>query len=47
VSHFTIPINLPGQLALTAYTRFGAGSMPVRTQLEGRPFGDATVLRAG
>jgi aspartyl-tRNA(Asn)/glutamyl-tRNA(Gln) amidotransferase subunit A len=43
----TIPFNLTGQPALTVCTGFGAGGLPVGAQLIGRPFEDATVLRAG
>ncbi len=47
VPNFTIPFNLTGQPALTVCTGFGAGGMPVGAQIVGRPFEDATVLRAG
>ncbi|MBU8541088.1 amidase [Falsiroseomonas tokyonensis] len=43
----TIPFNLTGQPALAVCTGFGEGGLPVGAQLIGRPFEDATVLRAG
>ena len=45
--NFTMPFNLTGQPALTVCAGFGAGGLPVGVQLVGRPFEDATVLRAG
>ncbi|MEO3472027.1 amidase [Roseomonas sp. CAU 1739] len=45
--NFTIPFNLTGQPALTVCAGFGAAGLPVGVQLVGRPFEDATVLRAG
>jgi len=45
--NFTIPFNLTGQPALTVCAGFGEGGLPVGVQLVGRPFEDATVLRAG
>ena len=47
VANFTIPFNLTGQPALTVCAGFGEGGLPVGAQLIGRPFEDATVLRAG
>lgn len=47
VANFTIPFNLTGQPALTVCAGFGEGGLPVGAQLIGRPFDDATVLRAG
>lgn len=47
VANFTIPFNLTGQPALTVCTGFGEGGLPVGAQLIGRPFEDATLLRAG
>ena len=47
VANFTIPFNLTGQPALTVCAGFGDGGLPVGAQLIGRPFEDATVLRAG
>lgn len=45
--NFTIPFNLTGQPGLTLCTGFGQGGLPVGAQIIGRPFEDATVLRAG
>ncbi|GGJ33368.1 amidase [Neoroseomonas lacus] len=45
--NFTIPFNLTGQPALTVCAGVGEGGLPVGVQLVGRPFEDATVLRAG
>lgn len=45
--NFTIPFNLTGQPALTVCAGYGDGGLPVGVQLAGRPFEDATVLRAG
>lgn len=45
--NFTIPFNLTGQPGLTVCAGFGADGLPVGAQLIGRPFEDATVLRAG
>ncbi len=45
--NFTIPFNLTGQPALSLCSGFGEGGLPVGAQLIGRPFEDATVLRAG
>jgi aspartyl-tRNA(Asn)/glutamyl-tRNA(Gln) amidotransferase subunit A len=42
-----MPFNVTGQPALSVCTGFGAAGMPVGAQLVGRPFEDATVLRAG
>ena len=47
VPNFTIPFNLTGQPALTVCAGHGEGGLPVGAQLIGRPFEDATVLRAG
>jgi aspartyl-tRNA(Asn)/glutamyl-tRNA(Gln) amidotransferase subunit A len=47
VPTFTMPFNVTGQPALSVCTGFGAAGMPVGAQLVGRPFEDATVLRAG
>jgi aspartyl-tRNA(Asn)/glutamyl-tRNA(Gln) amidotransferase subunit A len=47
VANFTIPFNLTGQPALTVCAGYGEGGLPVGAQLIGRPFEDATVLRAG
>jgi aspartyl-tRNA(Asn)/glutamyl-tRNA(Gln) amidotransferase subunit A len=45
--NFTMPFNLTGQPALTVCAGFGEGGLPVGAQIVGRPFEDATVLRAG
>jgi aspartyl-tRNA(Asn)/glutamyl-tRNA(Gln) amidotransferase subunit A len=47
VPTFTMPFNVTGQPALSVCTGFGAGGLPVGAQIIGRPFEDATVLRAG
>lgn len=44
--NFTIPFNLTGQPAMTVCGGFGEGDLPVGVQLVGRPFEDATVLKA-
>lgn len=44
--NLTIPFNLTGQPAMVVCAGFGEGGMPVGVQLAGRPFEDATVLRA-
>lgn len=43
----TIPFNLTGQPALTVCSGLGEGGLPVAIQIAGRPWEDATVLRAG
>lgn len=43
----TIPFNLTGQPAMTVCAGLGEGGLPVAIQLAGRPWEDATVLRAG
>lgn len=45
--NFTNPFNITGQPGLTVCAGFGEGGLPVGVQLIGRPFEDATVLRAG
>lgn len=45
--NFTNPFNITGQPALTVCAGFGEHGLPVGAQLIGRPFEDATVLRAG
>jgi aspartyl-tRNA(Asn)/glutamyl-tRNA(Gln) amidotransferase subunit A len=42
----TIPFNLTGQPAMTVCAGLGEGGLPVAIQLAGRPWEDATVLRA-
>lgn len=44
--NLTIPFNLTGQPAMVVCGGFGEGGMPIGIQLVGRPFEDATVLRA-
>jgi aspartyl-tRNA(Asn)/glutamyl-tRNA(Gln) amidotransferase subunit A len=44
--NLTIPFNLTGQPAMVVCAGFGEGGIPVGVQLAGRPFEDATVLRA-
>lgn len=43
---FTIPFNVTGQPAMSVCTGFGEKGLPLAMQLIGRPFQDATVLRA-
>lgn len=45
--NFTNPFNITGQPGLTVCAGFGEGGLPVGVQFIGRPFEDATVLRAG
>jgi aspartyl-tRNA(Asn)/glutamyl-tRNA(Gln) amidotransferase subunit A len=45
--NFTNPFNITGQPGLTVCAGFGEGGLPVGVQIIGRPFEDATVLRAG
>ncbi|WP_337875509.1 amidase [Elioraea sp.] len=42
----TLPFNLTGQPAMTVCAGLGEGGLPVAIQLAGRPWEDATVLRA-
>nr|WP_294563960.1 amidase [uncultured Rhodopila sp.] len=44
---FTMPFNVTGQHALSLCSGFGAGGLPVSLQVIGKPFQEATVLRAG
>jgi aspartyl-tRNA(Asn)/glutamyl-tRNA(Gln) amidotransferase subunit A len=44
---FTMPFNLTGLPALSVCTGYGEGGLPVSMQIVGKPFADATVLRAG
>ena len=46
-ANFTNPFNITGQPALSVCAGFGEGGLPVGVQIVGRPFEDATVLRAG
>jgi aspartyl-tRNA(Asn)/glutamyl-tRNA(Gln) amidotransferase subunit A len=43
---FLIPFNLTGQPGLVVTAGFGQGGLPLGIQLLGRPFEDATALRA-
>jgi aspartyl-tRNA(Asn)/glutamyl-tRNA(Gln) amidotransferase subunit A len=42
----TDPFNITGQPAVAVCAGFGEGELPVSVQLAGRPFEDATALRA-
>ncbi|HWK44108.1 MAG TPA: amidase [Stellaceae bacterium] len=44
---FTMPFNITGLPALTVCCGFGDGDLPLGLQIVGRPFDEATVLRAG
>jgi aspartyl-tRNA(Asn)/glutamyl-tRNA(Gln) amidotransferase subunit A len=44
---FTIPVNLAGTCALSLPCGFTSAGLPIGLQLIGRPFGEATLLRAG
>ncbi len=44
---FTMPFNVTGLPALSLCTGYGAGGLPVSLQIIGKPFQEATVLRAG
>jgi len=43
---FTMPFNVAGYPAMSVCSGFGAGGLPVAIQLVGKPFQEATVLRA-
>ena len=43
---FTIPFNVTGQPAMSICSGFGANGLPVSIQLVGKPFAEATLLRA-
>ena len=45
--NFTMPFNLTGLPALSVCAGYGAGGLPVSLQIVGKPFAEATVLRAG
>jgi aspartyl-tRNA(Asn)/glutamyl-tRNA(Gln) amidotransferase subunit A len=45
--NLTMPFNLTGQPALVVCAGLGEGGMPLGLHIIGRPFEDATVLRAG
>lgn len=44
---YTAPFNLTGSPALSVCCGYGAGHLPIGLQVVGRPFDEATVLRAG
>jgi aspartyl-tRNA(Asn)/glutamyl-tRNA(Gln) amidotransferase subunit A len=41
-----VPFNVTGQPVIAVCTGHGEGGLPVGAQIAGRPFEDATVLRA-
>ncbi len=43
---FTVPFNVTGQPAISICSGFGGGGLPVAIQLAGKPFEEATLLRA-
>jgi len=43
---FTIPVNLAGTCALSVPAGFSASGLPIGLQLIGKPFDEATILRA-
>jgi len=47
IPNFTMPFNVAGTPALSLCNGYSAGSLPLSLQIIGRPFEDATVLRAG
>ncbi|WP_432822858.1 amidase family protein, partial [Trichloromonas sp.] len=44
---FTIPVNLAGTCALSLPCGLSGGGLPIGLQLIGKPFDEATILRAG
>jgi aspartyl-tRNA(Asn)/glutamyl-tRNA(Gln) amidotransferase subunit A len=44
---FPMPFNVTGQPALSLCSGYGEGGLPVSLQIIGKPFQEATVLRAG
>jgi aspartyl-tRNA(Asn)/glutamyl-tRNA(Gln) amidotransferase subunit A len=42
-----MPFNVAGTPALSLCNGYSAGGLPLSLQIVGRPFEDATVLRAG
>ena len=44
--NLTVPFNVTGQPVIAVCTGHGEGGLPVGAQIAGRPFEDATVLRA-
>ena len=47
IPNFTMPFNVAGTPALSLCNGYSAGGLPLSLQIVGRPFEDATVLRAG
>ncbi len=47
LTRFTFPVNVAGLPALTVPCGFDGDGLPIGAQLIGRPFDEATVLRAG
>jgi aspartyl-tRNA(Asn)/glutamyl-tRNA(Gln) amidotransferase subunit A len=47
IPNFTMPFNVVGTPALSLCNGYSAGGLPLSLQIVGRPFEDATVLRAG
>jgi len=47
VPNFTMPFNVSGSPALSLCNGFSSSGLPLALQIVGRPFDDATVLRAG
>jgi aspartyl-tRNA(Asn)/glutamyl-tRNA(Gln) amidotransferase subunit A len=45
--NFTMPFNVTGYPALCVCSGFGPGGLPVSTQIVGKPFQEALVLRVG
>lgn len=46
-ANLTVPFNITGQPVVSVCTGYGEGGLPVGAQIAGRPFEDASVLRAG
>jgi aspartyl-tRNA(Asn)/glutamyl-tRNA(Gln) amidotransferase subunit A len=44
---FTIPVNLAGTCGMSVPCGFSAAGLPIGLQLIGKPFDEATILRAG
>ena len=47
IPNFTMPFNVAGTPALSLCNGYSVGGLPLSLQIIGRPFEDATVLRAG
>jgi aspartyl-tRNA(Asn)/glutamyl-tRNA(Gln) amidotransferase subunit A len=47
IPNFTMPFNVAGTPALSLCNGYSASGLPLSLQIVGRPFEDATVLRAG